>query len=410
MRLALKAKCIIFNKRNPIYDSAIIVNNEKIEKILPNKEVNTKTYKVINLENCVLSPGFINAHIHLELGWIKREILPSNSFTDWLSQIIEIKKRGYRKKEVIASTKNALIESINSGVTTVGQISSYDGADLNEIENSAIRTVYFLEISNSTISRMKSVFLQELIKRSQKNDMFNLRLFPHSIYSLDTKLLKEIFDISKEKKIKLGIHLSESTDEVRLISNKKNNFTDFIFPNLPKPTKIESKKDSPLLYIENLNKRNIFNTLVHMNNLSNRDLKLISRKNLPIVLCPRSNLFLNQKLPNLNFFLKYEKVGLGTDGLSSNFSINFLDEIKFLYLNSKEFIKKDCEKIVLQKATLGGAKALGIDKTVGSIKINKKADIVAFKMKNSNPYMSIIDSNKNDLVMSMINGSIVRLR
>ncbi|MEE2975462.1 MAG: amidohydrolase family protein [Thermodesulfobacteriota bacterium] len=410
MRLALKAKCIIFNKRNPIYDSAIIVNNEKIEKILPNKEVNTKTYKVINLENCVLSPGFINAHIHLELGWIKKEILPSNSFTDWLSQIIEIKKRGYRKKEVIASTKNALIESINSGVTTVGEISSYDGADLNEIEKSAIRTVYFLEISNSTISRMKSVFLQELIKRSQKNDMFNLRLFPHSIYSLDTKLLKEIFDISKEKKIKLGIHLSESTDEVRLISNKKNNFTDFIFPNLPKPTKIESKKDSPLLYIENLNKRNIFNTLVHMNNLSNRDLKLISRKNLPIVLCPRSNLFLNQKLPNLNFFLKYEKVGLGTDGLSSNFSINFLDEIKFLYLNSKEFIKKDCEKIVLQKATLGGAKALGIDKTVGSIKINKKADIVAFKMKNSNPYMSIIDSNKNDLVMSMINGSIVRLR
>ena len=173
MRLALKAKCIIFNKRNPIYDSAIIVNNEKIEKILPNKKVNTKTYKVINLENCVLSPGFINAHIHLELGWIKSEILPSNSFTDWLSQIIEIKKRGYRKKEVIASTKNALIESINSGVTTVGEISSYDGADLNEIEKSAIRTVYFLEISNSTISRMKSVFLQELIKRSQKNDMFN---------------------------------------------------------------------------------------------------------------------------------------------------------------------------------------------------------------------------------------------
>ena len=68
-----------------------------------------------------------------------------------------------------------------------------------------------------------------------------------------------------------------------------------------------------------------------MNNLSNGDLKFISRKNLPIVLCPRSNLFLNQKLPNLNFFLKYEKVGLGTDGLSSNFSINFLDEIKFLY-------------------------------------------------------------------------------
>ena len=145
-----------------------------------------------------------------------------------------------------------------------------------------------------------------------------------------------------------------------------------------------------------------------MNNLIKEDLKILKKEQYAVVLCPRSNLFLNQRLPDLNFFLKYKKVGVGTDGLSSNFSINFLDEIKFLYLHSKKFAKKDCEKIVLEKATIGGARALGIESMVGTIEKNKKADLIAFKLKNDNPFMSVIDSNNNDLKLSMINGEIIR--
>ena len=113
-------------------------------------------------------------------------------------------------------------------------------------------------------------------------------------------------------------------------------------------------------------------------------------------------------MADLNFFMNYEKTGIGTDGLSSNFSINFLDEIRFLYLHSKRFIKKNSEKIVLEKATLGGARALGIDKFVGTIEKNKKADLIAFKIKNNDPFMSVIDSNNSDLKLSIINGQIVK--
>jgi guanine deaminase len=113
-------------------------------------------------------------------------------------------------------------------------------------------------------------------------------------------------------------------------------------------------------------------------------------------------------MADLNFFMNYGKTGIGTDGLSSNFSINFLDEIRFLYLHSKRFIKKNSEKIVLEKATLGGARALGIDKLVGTIETNKKADLIAFKIKNNDPFMSVIDSNNSDLKLSIINGQIVK--
>ena len=147
-----------------------------------------------------------------------------------------------------------------------------------------------------------------------------------------------------------------------------------------------------------------------MNNLTNSDLELLKKRKYPVILCPRSNLFLNQKLPNLKFFMNYEKAGLGTDGLSSNFSINLMDEIRFLYLNSKKIVKQDCEVRVLEKATIGGARALGIDNYVGSLEAGKRADIIGFKQINLNPYMSVINSNQDDLTFSMINGKVVRLK
>ena len=79
MRKALKARCIIFANNKPLYDHAIIVNDNMIEEIIPNAEVSIKKNKIINLSNSILMPGLINAHIHLELEWVKRNLLPFSS-------------------------------------------------------------------------------------------------------------------------------------------------------------------------------------------------------------------------------------------------------------------------------------------------------------------------------------------
>jgi len=412
MQKALRARYILFCGNQPLYGYSVIVNNDKIEDILPNSEVNKNKYKIINLEDCILMPGFINAHIHLELNWIRRKLIPFNSFSSWLAQIIDLKKQTSKKEMIINSVRKSLKESIDSGVTTIGQISSYNGLDFQEIIRSKIRTVYFFEVVNSTMPNIDKSFFRKLINldRKDQNGMFNLRLFPHSIYTLDTEKLQNLFKIAQNRKINLGIHLSESRDEIRLIQKKKSGLEDIIFPMLPKRPKIKIKSDSPLSYLNNLNKNKQRILLVHMNNLIKADLKILEREQYGVVLCPRSNLFLNQRLPNLKFFLKYKNIGLGTDGLSSNFSINFLDEIKSLYLHSKKFAKKNCEKIVLEKATIGGARALGIENMVGTIKKNKKADLIAFRIKNDNPFMSVIDSNNNDLKLSMINGETIKLK
>ena len=409
MRKALKARFILFGGKGPLHNHSVIINKERIEKIIPSSEVDKSSYKVINLEDSVLMPGFVNAHIHLELNWIRKGLTSFNSFPSWLEQIINLKRENNNREVITQSVQTSLKETINSGVTTIGQISSYSGLDFEEIVKSKIRAVYFFEIANSTISRTKEPFFEKLKSLNKKNnDMFTLKLFPHSIYSLDTVALEEILAKAYKEKVDLGIHLSESKDEVRLIQKKKNAFEDMIFPILERRPRIKIRGNSPLSYLHKLNKDKSNIILIHMNNLLKEDFKILRGQKYPVVLCPRSNLFLNQKMADLNFFMNYENTGIGTDGLSSNFSINFLDEIRFLYLHSKRFIKKNSEKIVLEKATLGGARALGIDKFVGTIEKNKKADLIAFRIKNNDPFMSVIDSNNSDLKLSIINGQIVK--
>ena len=409
MRKALKARFILFGGKEPLRNHSVIINKERIEKIIPSSEVNKSSYKVINLEDSVLMPGFVNAHIHLELDWIRKGLTSFDSFPSWLKQIINLKRENNNRGVITQSVRKSLKETINSGVTTIGQISSYGGLDFEEIVKSKIRTVYFFEIANSTISRTKQPFFEKLKSlNKENNDMFTLKLFPHSIYSLDTVALEEMLAKAYKEKVDLGIHLSESKDEVKLIQKKKNAFEDIIFPILERRPRIKIRGSSPLSYLHKLNKYKSNIVLVHMNNLLKEDFEILRKQEYPVVLCPRSNLFLNQKMADLNFFMNYGKAGIGTDGLSSNFSINFLDEIRFLYLHSKRFIKKNSEKIVLEKATLGGARALGIDKLVGTIETNKKADLIAFKIKNNDPFMSVIDSNNSDLKLSIINGQIVK--
>ena len=405
---AIKAKYIITSNGEPLRNSSVIVNGSFIQDIIPNSKLEKKKYKIIDLKNSILMPGFINAHIHLELYWVNKLLEPFNSFPSWLNQIIKL-KGDFDPSKIKKSVQKSLNESIESGVTTIGEIASYDGLDYELIIKSGIRAVYFYEITNSTFSRIKGEFLTRILSK-EANSLFDLRIFPHSIYSLDTKLFKSILAFAKKKKIKVGTHLSESIDEVRYAKKLKNNLEDKVFCNMAKKPEQMKDPSSPLEYLHKINSHGHDIALVHMNNLSKEDFVILNKHQYPVILCPRSNSYLTQKLPNLKFFIDYKKTGLGTDGLSSNLSIDFLEEINFLYLSIKNIIKGPAEKKVLDIATIGGARALGIDNSVGSIKKNKKADLIAFDLINQDPYLSVVHSKKKHLKMSMIDGKIIKLR
>ena len=90
---AIKAKIIVTPGHAPIKDSAVIVKNNIIEKIIPSTELKNNYYQIIDLKNSVVLPGFINSHIHLELHWVQKLLEPFKSFPSWLNQIIKLKKK-----------------------------------------------------------------------------------------------------------------------------------------------------------------------------------------------------------------------------------------------------------------------------------------------------------------------------
>ena len=407
MNKILNAKFIYCPKNGLLENYSIVIKKNKIFNILPKKMSAKIKYPEISLGNSIIIPGFVNAHIHLELNWVNQLLQPFSDFPSWLQQIIELKKNNNEKKMIRDSVVESLSSSIASGVTTIGQISSYDGEDVQEIKNSKIRCAYFFEIANSKL-KMASLKKLKTKYKSIHGSLINFRLFPHSIYSLDTENLIKIFKIADNLKIGLGIHLSESKDEVKFIKGLKNKFDDKIFQLLVnKPLILRNKNFTPLGYLKNLNLLNQNPTLIHMNNLSVNDRLDIEEYDLPITICPRSNLFLNEKIPDLKFLINRHNVGLGTDGLSSNHSLNFLDEIRFLYLISKEILKNKTAERIIEIATLGGAKCLNLEEQIGTIENGKFADLIAFKIKSQDPLNSIINASNKDIKLKMINGEVI---
>ena len=407
MNKILNSKFIYCPKNGLLEDHSIIIKKNKIFSILPKKLSAKIKYPRIRLGNSIIIPGFVNAHIHLELNWVNQLLQPFSDFPSWLKQIIELKKNNNQKKMVRESVAESLLASIDSGVTTVGQISSYDGEDIQEIKKSKIRCAYFFEIANS---KLKIASLKKIRSKhkSVENSLINFRLFPHSIYSLDTASLIKIFKIAGDLKIGLGIHLSESNDEVKFIKGLKNKFDDKIFQLLMnKPLVSRNKNFTPLSYLKKLNLLNHNPTLIHMNNISPKDKLVIEKHNLPITVCPRSNLFLNEKMPDIKFLINRNNIGLGTDGLSSNHSLNFLDEIRFLYLISKKILKNKTAERIIEIATLGGAKCLNLEEQIGTIENGKLADLIAFKIKSKDPLSSIINASNKDIKLKMINGEVI---
>ena len=147
--LILSAETVLPISAKPVADSAVAVSDGKIQEI--NKPaLLTKKYrnfKHVRLGKGILLPGFINGHIHLELGWIQPHIGNFSNFTEWLSQIITAKKT---HKLTTRALQDSVIEGItslvNCGVTTVGEISSFGGADIPVLKNSGLRSVIFEEL------------------------------------------------------------------------------------------------------------------------------------------------------------------------------------------------------------------------------------------------------------------------
>ncbi len=402
--IVLASPIILPISSNPINESAIAISEGKIIDIGPKDIIKNKypDYNFVYKGNSIILPGFVNAHTHLELGWIQKKIDNFTSFIKWLEQIIKAKSIGPANDVIENSVKTGIRDLINSGVTTVGEISSYDGLDIPILKNSGLRTALFKELVDSKYENTDSLSFE-------KNELYEERPFPHAPYSCSPKLLKSAFDNASEKDIPISIHLAESKDEVHFLKKIKNGFEEMIFPMIGKKNFERKTSKSPTEYIASYLKKSTKLSAVHMVQIDEEDINFVNDYDISIILCPRSNVLLNVGKPKLELISNLKRIGLGTDGLSSNHDLNFFNEIRAI---NTMLIEKGIENnffLSIYFATLGGARSLFMEDRIGSIEKGKDADLIClnYKKKAHDPYEAVVKSNTENLEFSMVRGNYI---
>ncbi len=407
-KLTLTADVVLPISSDPIRGGAVVVENGRIIYVGTAEQVNTAYPGLRRIENpcSVILPGFVNAHTHLELSWTERQLVDFEDFTGWLEQIINLKMQSIDPDSVLNSMREGVSQVVRSGVTTVGEISSVDFYDKEILRESGLRVIAFVELFDHFLPQISSLeFVAE--------DLYEERPFPHAPYSCAPELLQAVFSRAEKEKIAVGLHLGESLDEVEFLKNAPNGFEQKIFPLVGKQNFARPWAKTPTRYIDLFIKgKDVRLSAVHMVQTGVEDSDVIGDENFGIVLCPRSNAFLKVGEPDLRLMARSGRVGLGTDGLSSNRDLDFFEEMRFLHrMMIRQGIGCDeATRLSVRFATLGGAEALFIEEKVGSVEVGKDADLICLERCGDvepDPFMSVLSSGPQNLRFSMVRGKFV---
>lgn len=327
-----------------------------------------------NLEfyNGVLTPGFVNSHCHLELSELKNVLEEKRGLPFFIQQMFE-----YRKQSKTNRTSQAIEDAdesmVQNGIVAVGDIVNTN----TTIETKRKSKIYyhsFVEISGlgtdyrerfNTAKKRYDEFFEQGLASS---------IVPHAPYSVSVDLFRLIKDEAVRQGSILSIHNQESKDENELFLSGAGNLLK-TFKNLGIDlSSWKAQGKTSLRTIMNFLPTKNHLLFVHNVYSTNNEIQQVSKTfpNSFFVFCPLSNLFIENKLPDINSFLDFsDKITLGTDSLASNKSLSILNEMKQIH---KVYPTIAFDKL-LQWASLNGAKALNIGHQYGSLEKGKTPGI-----------------------------------
>ncbi|MEA2019680.1 MAG: metal-dependent hydrolase [Campylobacterota bacterium] len=324
-------------------------------------------------ENSVLMPGLINTHVHLEFS-ANKTTLKYGNFVKWLFSVME------NREDLIEKATKELIDSelkkmISNGTTTIGAISSY-GFDMESCINSKLNVVYFTEVLGSKADMIDTLFLdfKEKLKSAvaQKTDTFIPAIAIHSPYSTHPFLIREVLKIAKEKKMTVSTHFQESVAENDWLNHSSGEFESFFKDMLDQHKSLTTPSEflDQFKGIEHL-------SFTHCVEANEKELNQIKNLGASITHCPNSNRLLNNAILNLSY-IKDIPLAMGTDGLSSNHTLNMFEEIRNSFFMHTNLDANHLAQKLITATTAGGAKALGLNK--GVLQKDLDADIISFTL------------------------------
>ena len=415
----LTAEYVLPISSGPIRRGALAIDAERIEAVGPIDELLREFpgAEVEDFATAAILPGFVNCHSHLEVTSMRGALDDvEHDFKSWLLKLNDIRS-GLSPADIEAAALIGAREGAAAGVTCFGDIGRYGEAGLQALKAVGLRGVLFQETEFSPDNATADTDFEKLRAkveslRSHGTELVEVGLSPHAPYTVSRRLFELISQYAIAENIKLTTHASESDDEHNLLMRGDGFFTKF-YAKLG--VNWETPECSPIEFLERTGVLAARPLLAHCVTVSDGDIALIAKSRSRIAHCPKSNAkFGHGYAPFEKFLNAGIDVGLGSDSVASNNACDLLEESRFAAFSARnradrrQFISAGT---VLEAATLGGAKALGLDDKIGTLEPGKQADIAVVSL--NSPAQSpvndieaalVFSSNARDVVRTLVGG------
>ena len=351
----------------------LAVDKGRILKLLPRIDANQQFYPDVVYErpDHVLIPGLVNTHTHAAMALMRGlgEDLPLES---WLKERIwPTEMRLVCPEFIDDGAQLAIMEMLRGGITCFADMYFYPERTAQIAVNSGIRMVagmIAIEFPTPWSTDASDCISKGLAVHDtyKTQPLISTMFAPHAPYTVSDTTLTRIRQLADELDVPVQIHLHETAKEVEDALSKNGM--------------------RPLQRLKELGLLNPSLMAVHATQLTVGEITTLAQTGCSVVHCPRSNLKLSSgACPVADLISAGVNVALGTDSAAANNRLDLLAEMNTAALFGK-FVAGDPTVLpastMLELATLNGARALGLDKEIGSLLPGKSADAVCIEFKD----------------------------
>ena len=362
----------IFTGKEVLEKSVIITDDDG--KILALDSIENQDKTSIQFFEGAICSGFVNAHCHLELSYMRNRIARGTGLVQFVKNLLTI--RNEKLEVVFDEIEQADEEMIRNGIVAVGDISNDDHSLLTK-QQSKIYYHTFVEAygfkpenAEQYFNAAKKVFL----KAREMN--LAASITPHAPYSVPPELMKLIYGWKENLPEIFSIHNQETEAESQFFKDGTGDFKNLIddFFKLNAVEVFQPTGERSIDYLLQFLPKEKHALMVHNTFTTEQEMKTVSEEftNLYWCACPKANLYIENRLPDYNTWIQLkDKICIGTDSLASNDSLSIIDEMKVIQSHFPE-IKTET---LIGWATINGAKFLEIESQFGSIETGKQPGI-----------------------------------
>lgn len=353
-------------KRDCFFSGNILIENGKIKSV---GEAKCSADETIDASQMIALPSFVNAHTHLAMVLMRNYKDTSENLQDWLSEIFPIEDK-LQDEDIYQASRLGAAELIQSGCTVFSDMYFLAWNTVKAAKEAGIRAVIgqtFMNDAADAEYRIREI-APRILESIGDDDRYRLDAAVHAIYTSSPDCYQRAAEWVKQRGTRLHTHLSETMKEV--------------------DDCIEKYGKRPVQLLEDLGVFSVPAYIAHGVHINEDEMDILKAHGVSVVHNPSSNMKLASGIaPVRRYMEKGINVALGTDGASSNNNLSMIKEINITALlqtvaNMTPSAARPYD--VLEMATIGGARALGLDKTIGTIECGKDADIVLINTNDAN--------------------------